>query len=107
MLKILSILLLLSTFIFANEKTYSKEQIEKMIAKMVILGFTGEKVLAGSSLYRNIKDYDFSKYNPRHRLRFKYLSENPGISIPFIYENPDLDWDWGRLSKNLFNLDPK
>lgn len=58
MLKILSILLLLGTFIFANEKTYSKEQIEKMIAKMVILGFSGEKVLEGSSLYRNIKDYD-------------------------------------------------
>ena len=58
MLKKLSILLLLSTFIFANENTYSKEQIEKMIAKMVILGFRGESVSQSNTIHRNIKKYD-------------------------------------------------
>ena len=44
--KILSLILLFASFCvnsFANE-AYTKEQIERMISKMVILGFNGETV---------------------------------------------------------------
>jgi beta-N-acetylhexosaminidase len=40
--------------LFANE-TYSKKDIEKMIAKMVILGFNGEKVSSKDEIYQNVK----------------------------------------------------
>ena len=40
--------------LFANEK-FSKEQIEKMISKMVVLGFNGETVNSNDEIYKNIK----------------------------------------------------
>ena len=40
--------------LFANEK-FSKEQIEKMISKMVVLGFSGETVNPNDEIYKNIK----------------------------------------------------
>ncbi|MGE4462135.1 MAG: glycoside hydrolase family 3 N-terminal domain-containing protein [Arcobacter sp.] len=40
--------------LFANE-SYSKEDIEKMIAKMVILGFNGENISQKDEIYQNIK----------------------------------------------------
>ena len=40
---------------FANE-VYTKEQIERMIAKMVILGFNGENINSNDEIYKNIKD---------------------------------------------------
>ena len=40
--------------LFANE-TYSKKDIEKMISKMVILGFNGENVSSKDEIYKNIK----------------------------------------------------
>lgn len=40
--------------LFANEK-YTKEQIEKMISKMVVLGFNGETVNSNDEVYKNIK----------------------------------------------------
>ena len=40
--------------LFANEK-YTKEQIEKMISKMVVLGFNGETVNSNDEIYKNIK----------------------------------------------------
>lgn len=44
----------LSINLFAKE-AYSKVEIEKMIAKMVILGFNGEKVSQNDEIYKNIK----------------------------------------------------
>ena len=41
--------------LFANE-SYTKEQIERMISKMVIIGFTGETVNSNDEIYKNIKD---------------------------------------------------
>ena len=52
------LLTLLSTLLFSNETTYSKQQIEKMIAKMVVLGFKGEKIDTKSKIYQDIKKYD-------------------------------------------------
>ena len=40
--------------LFANEK-YTKEQIERMISKMVVLGFNGETVNSNDEVYKNIK----------------------------------------------------
>jgi beta-N-acetylhexosaminidase len=39
----------------ANE-AYTKEQIERMISKMVIIGFKGETVSSNDEIYKNIKD---------------------------------------------------
>ncbi|MDD2894446.1 MAG: glycoside hydrolase family 3 N-terminal domain-containing protein [Aliarcobacter sp.] len=46
--------LLVCNNLFANEK-YTKEQIEKMISKMVVLGFNGETVNSNDEVYKNIK----------------------------------------------------
>lgn len=52
------VLFLLSCIIcnnlLANEK-YTKEQIERMISKMVVLGFNGETVNSNDEVYKNIK----------------------------------------------------
>ena len=55
--KILSLILLFASFCvnsFANE-AYTKEQIERMISKMVILGFNGETVSPNDEIYKNVK----------------------------------------------------
>lgn len=52
------ILILLVLFISINlfaKESYSKEEIEKMIAKMVILGFNGQSVNQNDEIYKNIK----------------------------------------------------
>jgi len=41
--------------LFANE-VYSKEEIQKMIAKMVILGFNGESITSKDQIYQDIKN---------------------------------------------------
>ena len=58
MIKKFLLLTLLSTLLFSQETTYSKQQIEKMIAKMVVLGFKGEKIDTKSKIYQDIKKYD-------------------------------------------------
>jgi len=55
--KVLSLILLFASFCvnsFANE-AYTKEQIERMISKMVILGFNGETVSPNDEIYKNVK----------------------------------------------------
>lgn len=46
--------LLVCNNLFANEK-YTKEQIEKMISKMVVLGFNGETLNPNDEIYKNVK----------------------------------------------------
>lgn len=46
--------LLVCNNLFANEK-YTKEQIERMISKMVVLGFNGETVSPNDEIYKNVK----------------------------------------------------
>ncbi len=58
MLRKILILSLLSTALLSANNTYSKQQIEKMIAKMIILGFKGEKIDSHSKIYQDIKKYD-------------------------------------------------
>ena len=81
MIKKILLLGLLSTFLFSAENTYSKQQLEKMIAKMVILGFKGEKIDASSKIYKDIKKYDlggvilFDK-DPNNKKKIKNI-KNP------------------------------
>ena len=52
--KFLVIIVLVCSFcinLFANE-SYTKEQIERMISKMVIIGFTGETVNSNDEIYK-------------------------------------------------------
>ena len=58
MLRKILILSLLSTALLSANNIYSKQQIEKMIAKMIILGFKGEKIDSHSKIYQDIKKYD-------------------------------------------------
>lgn len=58
MIKKLLFTCLFSTILFGQEGTYTKKQIEKMIAKMVVLGFKGESVTSSSKIYNDIKRYD-------------------------------------------------
>lgn len=55
--KILLVLVFVSSFAFSNT-TYTKEQIEKMIAKMVILGFYGTNIKPNDKIFQDIKKYD-------------------------------------------------
>jgi len=57
MIKKILFLLLISTSLFANT-SYTKEQLEKMIAKMVVLGFYGTNISSKDSIYQDIKKYD-------------------------------------------------
>lgn len=72
---------LLSTVLFSADNTYSKQQIEKMIGKMVILGFKGEKIDTNSKIYKDIKKYDlggvilFDK-DPNNKKKIKNI-KNP------------------------------
>ena len=65
--------------LFANNN-YSKQEIEKMISKMVILGFHGEKINQNDEIYKNIKaglggvilfDKDPNDKNKRKNVRNK------------------------------------
>jgi len=49
---------LLSSMLFADQNTYTKEQLEKMIGKMIMLGFQGQKVETNDKIYQDIKKYD-------------------------------------------------
>lgn len=53
--KIVFLVLFLGLNLFANG-TYSKDDIERMISKMVILGFNGENINSNDEIYKNIKD---------------------------------------------------
>jgi beta-N-acetylhexosaminidase len=52
--KILILTFLICSNLFANG-SYSKQEIERMISKMVILGFNGENVTSNDEVYKNIK----------------------------------------------------
>ena len=65
--------------LFANE-AYSKQDIEKMISKMVILGFSGESINQNDEIYKNVKsglggvilfDKDPNDKNKRKNVRNK------------------------------------
>ena len=65
--------------LFANG-SYSKQEIEKMISKMVILGFSGENINPNDEIYKNIKsglggvilfDKDPNDKNKRKNVRNK------------------------------------
>ena len=65
--------------LFAGE-SYSKQEIEKMISKMVILGFSGENINPNDEIYKNIKsglggvilfDKDPNDKNKRKNVRNK------------------------------------
>jgi len=58
MIKKITLLALLTTYVFSAQNDYSKEQLEKMIAKMVVLGFKGESIDKKSKIYQDIKKYD-------------------------------------------------
>jgi len=47
----------LTTILFAEQNTYTKIQLEKMIAKMIMLGFHGEKIDSKDKIYQDIKKY--------------------------------------------------
>lgn len=53
-MRILLLMTLAITTIFANN-TYTKEQVEKMISKMVILGFYGTSIDKNSQIYKDIE----------------------------------------------------
>lgn len=53
-IKVFFLLFLISTNSF-SEEVYTKDKIEKMIAKMVVLGFKGESVSSEDEIYKNIK----------------------------------------------------
>jgi beta-N-acetylhexosaminidase len=52
--KILILTFLICSNLFANG-SYTKQEIERMISKMVILGFNGENVNPNDEIYKNIK----------------------------------------------------
>ena len=52
--KVLILVLLICSNLFANGN-YTKQEIERMISKMVILGFNGENVNPNDEIYKNIK----------------------------------------------------
>ena len=52
--KVFIALIVLSSSLFSSE-SLSKEKIEKMIAKMVVLGFKGETINSNDEIYKNIK----------------------------------------------------
>ena len=52
--KILILTFLICSNLFANGN-YTKQEIERMISKMVILGFNGENVNPNDEIYKNIK----------------------------------------------------
>lgn len=58
MIKQLLLTCFLGTILFADQNTYSKIQLEKMIAKMLMLGFHGEKISSSDKIYKDIKKYD-------------------------------------------------
>lgn len=57
MIRKLFVLAFLTNALFANT-TYTKEQLENMIAKMVVLGFYGTDISAKTSIYKDLKKYD-------------------------------------------------
>jgi beta-N-acetylhexosaminidase len=70
--------------LFAGE-SYSKQEIEKMISKMVILGFSGENINPNDEIYKNIKsglggvilfDKDPNDKNKRKNVRNKEQLKN-------------------------------
>ena len=58
MIKKFLLICLLSSMLFADQNTYTKEQLEKMIGKMIMLGFQGQKVETNDKIYQDIKKYD-------------------------------------------------
>jgi beta-N-acetylhexosaminidase len=80
--RVLLLLVLVFSFnlnIFANE-SYTKQDIEKMISKMLIIGFNGETVNSNDEIYKNIKsglggvilfDKDPNDKNKRKNVRNK------------------------------------
>lgn len=81
MIRKVLILLLISGTLFAQSIHYTKDEIEKMIGKMVILGFYGENISVNDKIYKDIKKYDlggvilFDK-NPTNKKKYKNI-KNP------------------------------
>ena len=76
---LLVLLLVFSSNLF-GKGAYSKEDVERMIAKMVILGFNGETVSSNDEIYKNVKqglggvilfDKDPTDKNKRKNIRNK------------------------------------
>jgi len=57
MIKKLIVLAFLTNALLANT-TYTKEQLENMITKMVVLGFYGTDITSKTSIYKDLKKYD-------------------------------------------------
>jgi len=57
MIRYIIVLILCFSNVFASE-TYSKSQVENMIAKMLILGFDGKEINSSSKIYKDIKKYN-------------------------------------------------
>lgn len=53
-IKVSLLLIFMCSSLFSNEN-YTKEKIERMISKMVVLGFKGESVNQDDEIYKNIK----------------------------------------------------
>jgi beta-N-acetylhexosaminidase len=81
MIKKLLITCIFVASLFAEQSTYSKQQIEKMIGKMVIFGFKGQSVNFSDDIYKDIKKYDlggvilFDK-DPNNKKKIKNI-KNP------------------------------
>lgn len=77
MIRNIFILLIFSTIAFSKQ-SYTKEQIENMIAKMLVVGFYGTNIDKNDQIYKDIKKYDlggvilFDK-DPTRKKRFKNI----------------------------------
>ena len=49
------LILIVSFSLFSFAQTYSKSEVEKMIAKMVILGFSGTSIDKNSQIYKDVE----------------------------------------------------
>ena len=81
MIKKLILTCIFVSALFAEQNTYSKQQIEKMIGKMLIFGFKGQSINANDDIYKDIKKYDlggvilFDK-DPNNKKKIKNI-KNP------------------------------
>uniref|UniRef100_UPI0040481D70 glycoside hydrolase family 3 N-terminal domain-containing protein n=1 Tax=Aliarcobacter sp. TaxID=2321116 RepID=UPI0040481D70 len=85
----------LSIGLFANDEAYTKENIEKMISKMIVLGFNGETIQSNDEIYKNIQnglggvilfDKDPNDKNKRKNIRNKEQLSKLSIQLQKISE---------------------
>ena len=85
MIKKLLLTCLLSTLLLADQNTYTKEQLEKMIGKMVMLGFHGQKIDSNDKIYGDIKKYDLGgvilfDIDPNNKKKIKNIKDPKQLS---------------------------